>query len=53
MSDTALDLTAAERERILAKSALFDPPPAQLAYGRRELVGLLPAELGAEMAAIG
>ena len=28
MSDTTVDLTEAERARILAKSALFDPPPA-------------------------
>ncbi len=47
------DLTEAERTRILAKSALFDPPSAQLADGRRELVGLSRAELDAEMAAIG
>ena len=53
MSDTASDLTAAERERILAKSALFDPPPVQLADGRRDLVGLSRAELAAEVAAIG
>ena len=53
MSDTATDLTAAERDRILAKSALFDPPPVQLADGRRELVGLSRAELAAEVAAIG
>ncbi len=53
MSDTASDLTAAERDRILAKSALFDPPPARLADGRRELVGLSRAELAAEVAAIG
>jgi 23S rRNA (adenine2503-C2)-methyltransferase len=46
------DLTAADRDRILAKSALFDPPPA-LADGRRDLVGMDRAELAAEMAAIG
>ena len=46
-------LTATERDRILAKSALFDPPPAQLADGRRDLVGLSRAELAAELAAIG
>ncbi len=50
---TTLELTAAERERILAKSALFDPPPAQLADGRRDLVGLSRAELAAEMAEFG
>jgi len=46
------DLTEAERARILAKSALFDPPPAALADGRRELVGLSRSELAEEMAAI-
>src|SRR5262245_56775130 len=48
-----LDLTAAERERILAKSALFDPPAEQLADGRRELVGLSRAELSQEIVATG
>jgi 23S rRNA (adenine2503-C2)-methyltransferase len=47
------DLTAAERDRILAKSALFNPPPPVLADGRRELVGLSREALGAELAAIG
>ena len=47
------ELTAAERERILAKAALFTPPPATLPDGRRDLVGLSRAELEAEMAAIG
>jgi 23S rRNA (adenine2503-C2)-methyltransferase len=47
------DLTEAERVRILAKTARFNPPPAKLADGRRELVGLSRAELAAEMAAIG
>ena len=46
-------LTEAERERVLAKSALFNPPDVQLADGRRELVGLSRDELAAEMAAIG
>ena len=53
MSDTAIDLTAPNASAILAKSALFDPPPAQLPDGRRELVGLSRAELAAEVAAIG
>ena len=53
MDTATLDLTEAERERILAKSALFDPPPVLLADGRRDLVGLSRAELVAEMAAIG
>jgi 23S rRNA (adenine2503-C2)-methyltransferase len=47
------DLTAAERDRVLAKSALFNPPPPVLADGRRELVGLSREALGAELAAIG
>ena len=46
-------LTESERARVLAKSALFDPPPAQLPDGRRELVGLSREELTAELAAIG
>ena len=46
-------LSAADRTRILAKSALFDPPPAALEDGRRDLVGLDRAELAAEIAAIG
>jgi 23S rRNA (adenine2503-C2)-methyltransferase len=49
----ALDLTEAERQRILAKTARFAPPPAQLADGRRDLVGLSRAEMAAELAAIG
>jgi 23S rRNA (adenine2503-C2)-methyltransferase len=52
-SDQASDLTAAERARILAKSALFDPPSVQLADGRRDLVGLSRAELADEVQAIG
>ncbi|MCW3476984.1 23S rRNA (adenine(2503)-C(2))-methyltransferase RlmN [Limobrevibacterium gyesilva] len=48
-----LDLTETERARILAKTARFAPPPAQLADGRRDLVGLSRAELAAELAAIG
>jgi 23S rRNA (adenine2503-C2)-methyltransferase len=46
-------LTETERSRILAKSALFDPPDIALPDGRRELIGLSRAELGAELAAIG
>jgi 23S rRNA (adenine2503-C2)-methyltransferase len=53
MNEDAADLTEAERARILAKSALFDPPQAQVADGRRELVGLTRTELSQEMAAIG
>jgi 23S rRNA (adenine2503-C2)-methyltransferase len=44
---------AAERARILAKAALFAPPPGRLADGRRELIGLSRAELAAELAALG
>ena len=53
MSATVSDLTETERARILAKSTLFDPPPAQLPDGRRDLVGLSRAELAAEIGAIG
>ncbi len=52
MSDAA-ELTAAERERILAKAALFAPPAATLPDGRRDLVGLSREELTAEMVAMG
>lgn len=47
------DLTEAERVRILAKSALFDPPETTLPDGRRDLVGMDRAELAAEMVSIG
>ncbi len=47
------DLTEVERWRILAKAALFAPPAARLADGRRDLVGLSRAELAAELAEIG
>ena len=46
-------LTEAERTRILAKSAIFAPPPMTDAEGRRELVGLSKDELTAEVVAIG
>ena len=46
MSDAA-ELSAQERERILAKAALFAPPPATLPDGRRDLVGLSREELAA------
>lgn len=46
-------LTKEDRERILAKSALFDPPPALLPDGKRDLVGLSEAELAAEICAMG
>lgn len=48
-----LDLTEAERERILAKAAHFSPPPHILPDGRRDLVGLSREELLAEVAAFG
>jgi 23S rRNA (adenine2503-C2)-methyltransferase len=51
--NAVLDLTEAERLRILAKSARFSPPPARVADGRRDLVGLSRAELAGELAAIG
>ncbi len=47
------ELTEAERARVLAKSALFNPPPHVLPDGRRDLVGLSREELADEMAAIG
>ncbi|MBR0662175.1 23S rRNA (adenine(2503)-C(2))-methyltransferase RlmN [Neoroseomonas oryzicola] len=55
MTDAATTdgLAEAERARILAKAAIFAPPPATLADGRRDLVGLSREELAAEMAAIG
>ncbi len=53
MSTGADLLTEDERERILAKSALFDPPPSLLPDGRRELIGLSEAELAAEIDAMG
>ncbi|MBC7433371.1 MAG: 23S rRNA (adenine(2503)-C(2))-methyltransferase RlmN [Rubritepida sp.] len=46
-------LDAGERERIRAKSAIFAPPGATLADGRRELVGMTREQLAAEMVAIG
>jgi 23S rRNA (adenine2503-C2)-methyltransferase len=53
MSSQVTDLTEAERQRVLAKSALFDPPDAALPDGRRDLIGMDRAELAQEMAAIG
>jgi 23S rRNA (adenine2503-C2)-methyltransferase len=49
----SIDLTASERERILAKAALFAPPSNVLADGRRDLVGLSREELAAEVLAAG
>jgi 23S rRNA (adenine2503-C2)-methyltransferase len=48
-----LDLDEAERTRILAKAALFAPPPALLADGRRDLVGMSRTELAETVASIG
>jgi 23S rRNA (adenine2503-C2)-methyltransferase len=53
MAAATNDLSEAERERILAKSAQFDPPAAQLPDGRRDVVGLSRNELATELAAIG
>jgi 23S rRNA (adenine2503-C2)-methyltransferase len=46
-------LTAADREKILAYAAKFDPPDVTTADGRRDLVGMSRDELAIEMAAIG
>jgi 23S rRNA (adenine2503-C2)-methyltransferase len=47
------DLSAVERTRILAKAALFAPPPPVLPDGRREIVGLSREELAEALVAIG
>jgi 23S rRNA (adenine2503-C2)-methyltransferase len=46
-------LTAAERAKVLAYSAKFDPPGTTTPDGRRDLVGLSREELAVEVAAIG
>ncbi len=46
-------LSGDERDRILAKAALFPPPGWVLADGRRELVGLSREELAAALAEVG
>ncbi len=53
LSPRTAELTEAERTRVLAKSALFNPPPHVLPDGRRDLVGLSREALAAEVAAIG
>jgi 23S rRNA (adenine2503-C2)-methyltransferase len=53
MSGKMSDLSEIDRARVLAKSALFDPPAVVLADGRRDLVGMDRGELAAEMATIG
>ena len=50
---SADSLTPSERDRIMAKSALFSPPPAVLPDGRRELVGLSREEMTQALAEIG
>ena len=47
------ELTAAERQGILAKAALFAPPSPVTADGRRELVGLSREGLAEALAAVG
>jgi 23S rRNA (adenine2503-C2)-methyltransferase len=47
------ELTAADRDRILAKAAAFAPPGNTLTNGKRDLVGLSREELAAEIAGIG
>jgi 23S rRNA (adenine2503-C2)-methyltransferase len=47
------ELTAADRERILAKAAAFAPPGNLLPDGKRDLVGLSREQLAEEVAAIG
>ena len=47
------ELSDLDRVRVLAKSALFNPPAIVLPDGRRDLIGMDRAELVAEMAAIG
>ena len=47
------DLTEAERTRILAKTAKFNPPEPTTADGRRDLVGMDREQLIAEMVRIG
>ncbi len=49
----ALKLSDEDRARVLAKAARFEPPPATLSDGRRDLVGLSRMELIAELAALG
>ncbi len=53
MTHDAQEMSDAERVRILAKAALFAPPPAVLPDGRREIVGLSREELTEALVAIG
>ncbi len=50
---SVLELSEAERARILAKTARFAPPEAHTADGRKDLVGLSRAELAAALAEMG
>ena len=50
---TVADLTEVERNRILAKTARFNPPEPTTADGRRDLVGMDRQQLVAEMETIG
>ena len=52
-AEVDLELTAAERDKILAYSAKFSPPSATTPDGRRDLVGMSREELAVEMASIG
>lgn len=47
------DLTEAERQKILAKSAIFAPPSAHMEDGRKDLVGLSRQELQETLVEIG
>ncbi len=49
----SVELTASERERILAKAVMFAPPSNVLADGKRDLVGLSREELAAEVESAG
>jgi 23S rRNA (adenine2503-C2)-methyltransferase len=53
LDHSAADLTAADRDRILAKAAHFAPPSNVLPDGRTDLVGLSREELAATVAAAG
>lgn len=52
-AEAAAALNAEERTRILAKAALFSPPPAMLPDGRRDLVGLTREEITEILVEIG
>jgi 23S rRNA (adenine2503-C2)-methyltransferase len=52
-SQIDLTMTAAEREKIFAYSAKFDPPGVITADGRRDLIGMSREELASEITSIG